>query len=152
MAELQASILESIIRGHHIYKQIWLLLVGEILTLKFCSTLYIVAGHGLYMQFTLGLVCKTSTNSRPFQDGTLIGHSCFMVPLCSLCVQTYRKFFTWNSGFQPNMGFSSYVSKWFKVQSTINGLCNAWWELFWIASVLCCTWSFSGKQKRVVTF
>ena len=30
MAEHQASILESVIRGHHIYKQ----LVGEILTLE----------------------------------------------------------------------------------------------------------------------
>ena len=34
MAEHQASILESIIRGHHIYKQIWQPLVGEILTLE----------------------------------------------------------------------------------------------------------------------
>ena len=34
MAERQASILESVIRGHHIYKQIWRPLVGEILTLE----------------------------------------------------------------------------------------------------------------------
>ena len=34
MAEHQASILESVIRGHHIYKQIWRPLVGEILTLE----------------------------------------------------------------------------------------------------------------------
>ena len=34
MAECQASTLESIIRGHHIYKQIWWPLVGEILTLE----------------------------------------------------------------------------------------------------------------------
>ena len=34
MPERQASILESIIRGRHIYKQIWRPLVGEILTLE----------------------------------------------------------------------------------------------------------------------
>jgi len=34
MAERQASILKSIIRGRHIYKQIWRLLLGEILTLE----------------------------------------------------------------------------------------------------------------------
>ena len=34
MAERQASTLESIIRGRHIYKQIWRPLVGEILTLE----------------------------------------------------------------------------------------------------------------------
>ena len=34
MAEHQASILESVIRGRHIYKQIWRPLVGEILTLE----------------------------------------------------------------------------------------------------------------------
>ena len=34
MAGRQASILESVIRGHHIYKQIWRLLFGEILTLE----------------------------------------------------------------------------------------------------------------------
>ena len=34
MAERQASILESIIRGRHICKQIWRLLLGEILTLE----------------------------------------------------------------------------------------------------------------------
>ena len=34
MAERQASTLESVIRGRHIYKQIWRLLVGEILTLE----------------------------------------------------------------------------------------------------------------------
>ena len=34
IAERQASILESVIRGRHIYKQIWWLLVGEILTLE----------------------------------------------------------------------------------------------------------------------
>ena len=30
----QVRSLESVIHGHHIYKQIWLLLVGEILTLE----------------------------------------------------------------------------------------------------------------------
>ena len=34
MAERQASILESVVRGCHIYKQIWRLLFGEILTLE----------------------------------------------------------------------------------------------------------------------
>ena len=34
IAELQASTSESVIHGHHIYKQIWWLLVREILTLK----------------------------------------------------------------------------------------------------------------------
>ena len=34
MAERQASTLESIIHGRHIYKQIWRPLVGEILTLE----------------------------------------------------------------------------------------------------------------------
>ena len=34
MAERQASTLESIIRGRHIYKQIWRPLVGEMLTLE----------------------------------------------------------------------------------------------------------------------
>ena len=34
MAELQTSTLESVIRGHHIYKQIWWPLLGEILTLE----------------------------------------------------------------------------------------------------------------------
>ena len=34
MGERQASTLESVIRGHHIYKQIWQSLVGEILTLE----------------------------------------------------------------------------------------------------------------------
>ena len=34
MAERQASTLESVIRGRHIYKQIWWLLVGKILTLE----------------------------------------------------------------------------------------------------------------------
>ena len=34
MAERQASTLESVIHGHHIYKQIWRLLVGETLTLE----------------------------------------------------------------------------------------------------------------------
>ena len=34
MAERQASTLESVIRGRHIYKQIWWLLVGETLTLE----------------------------------------------------------------------------------------------------------------------
>ena len=34
MAEHQASTLESVIRGRHIYKQIWRPLVGEILTLE----------------------------------------------------------------------------------------------------------------------
>ena len=34
IAERQASILESVIRGRHIYKQIWRPLVGEILTLE----------------------------------------------------------------------------------------------------------------------
>ena len=34
MAERQASTLESIIHGQHIYKQIWRPLVGEILTLE----------------------------------------------------------------------------------------------------------------------
>ena len=34
MAKHQASTLESVIRGHHIYKQIWQLLVRETLTLE----------------------------------------------------------------------------------------------------------------------
>ena len=34
MAERQASTLESLIRGRHVYKQIWRPLVGEILTLE----------------------------------------------------------------------------------------------------------------------
>ena len=34
MAERQASTLESVIRGRHIYKQIWRPLIGEILTLE----------------------------------------------------------------------------------------------------------------------
>ena len=34
MAECQASIFESVIRGRHICKQIWRPLVGEILTLE----------------------------------------------------------------------------------------------------------------------
>ena len=34
MVERQASTLQSVICGHHIYKQIWRLLVGKILTLE----------------------------------------------------------------------------------------------------------------------
>ena len=34
MSDHQASTLESVIRGHHIYEQIWRLLVGEIPTLE----------------------------------------------------------------------------------------------------------------------
>ena len=34
MAECQASTFESVIRGRHIYEQIWRLLVGETLTLE----------------------------------------------------------------------------------------------------------------------
>ena len=34
LAERQASALESVIRGRHIYKQIWRLLIGEILNLE----------------------------------------------------------------------------------------------------------------------
>ena len=34
MTERQASTLERVIRGRHTYKQIWRLLVGEILTLE----------------------------------------------------------------------------------------------------------------------
>jgi len=34
MAEPQGSTLENVVRGRHIYKQIWWPLVGEILTLE----------------------------------------------------------------------------------------------------------------------
>ena len=34
MAESEECILESVIRGHHIYKWIWRPLVGEVLTLE----------------------------------------------------------------------------------------------------------------------
>ena len=34
MAESEECTLESVIRGHHIYKRIWRLLVGKVLTLE----------------------------------------------------------------------------------------------------------------------
>ena len=66
MAELQASTLKSVIHGHHIYKQIWWPLVGEILTLEREE------GNN-HEKFTVSLL----------KDATIVGHVSSGTEACS---------------------------------------------------------------------
>ena len=59
MAERQESILESVIRGRHIYKQIWRPLVGKILTFEHEE------GNN-HDKFTVSLLTEHATVPREF--------------------------------------------------------------------------------------